>query len=187
MARCVLIETDRLKLRGWQDCDREPFASINRDPEVMRYLGPLLSLADSNASIEEQTALMASGEPAFWAVEHKSSEQLIGCIGVKRVSFNAPFTPSYEIGWRLCRAYWGQGYASEGAQAALKLAFEKWDIDKIHSFTVHANLASQAVMEKIGMKRIIDGNFKHPKLAQDDPLSGHILYLITRAEFNTVT
>ena len=96
------------------------------------------------------------------------------------MNFEARFTPSYEIGWRLARPYWGQGLATEGARAALRFAFENWDMPHIHSFTVHANKASQAVMEKIGMTRIKDGDFAHPNLALDDPLSGHVLYVIGR-------
>ena len=177
----TLIETDRIRFRAWKDRDKEPFAQMNSDPAVMTYLGPALSREASDAAIEAQIALMENGEPALWAAATVHDNNLIGCIGVKRVTFDAHFTPSYEIGWRLAQAHWGKGYATEGAKAALQFAFEKWDMPAIHSFTVHANIKAQAVMKRIGMTRIEGGDFDHPKLTKDDPLLGHVLYKIDRA------
>jgi len=154
---------------------------MNCDPDVMKYLGPAMTRQDSDAAIDRQIALMDKGEPAFWAAATVDDDALIGCIGVKRVSFEAPFTPCYEIGWRLGREHWSKGYATEGAKAALELAFNQWDMPSIHSFTVPANIKSQAVMQKIGMQRIEDGDFDHPALAKDDPLLKHVLYKIDKA------
>lgn len=176
----MLIETDRLHLRHWQDKDREPFARMNRDPNVMKYLGPALTRQDSDAAIDRQIAFMEDGEPAFWAAATLHDDALIGCIGVKRVTFEAPFTPCYEIGWRLGTEHWGKGYATEGAKAALNFAFKNWNMQIIYSFTVPANIKSQAVMQKIGMSYVEGGGFNHPALAKDDPLLRHVLYKIDR-------
>ena len=176
----ILIETDRVRLRRWEEKDKAPFAKMNADPTVMTYLGPPLTRAKSDAAIEAQLELMDKGEPAFWAAARTIDDRLIGCIGVKRVTFKAHFTPCYEIGWRLAQDHWDKGYATEGARAALQYSFLNWDMPSIHSFTVHANIKSQAVMERIGMKRIADGDFDHPALAKDDPLLGHVLYRIQR-------
>lgn len=178
----MLIETDRLRLRQWRDGDRQPFFEMNTNPNVMRYLGPALTRQASDAAIDKQIALMDAGEPAFWAAERIEGNKFMGCIGVKRVGFNAPFTPCNEIGWRLGEAYWGHGYATEGARAALRLAFGQWDMKGIYSFTVPGNIKSQAVMEKIGMERVHNGDFNHPALDRDDPLSAHVLYRINRAK-----
>ena len=97
----MIAETDRLRLRAWQESDKAPFAAMNSDPRVMKYLGPPLTHEQSDEAIVRQTVLMDKGEPAFWAVERKSDSQFIGCIGVKIVTFDAPFAPCYEIGWRL--------------------------------------------------------------------------------------
>ena len=173
----VICETERLRLRQWTDDDKAPFARMNQDPDVMKFLGTILSRSASDAAIKDQLSLMSANEPAFWAVERLGDGQFMGCIGVKRVNFQTAFTPTYEIGWRLARAFWGQGYASEGAQAALGIGFTRWGLSTIHSFRVPANKASQTVMEKIGMKRVIGGDFRHPKLSEDDPLSEHVLYI----------
>lgn len=177
----MLIETDRIILRRWQESDRLPFAQMNADPRVIEFLGPPLTPQDSSAAVDKQIALTQNGAPAFWAAARKSDNQFIGAIGVKTVNFDAPFTPCYEIGWRLAFEHWGQGYATEGAKAALQLAFRDWDMPAIYSFTVPANIRSQAIMQKIGMHRIKDGDFDHPNLAKTDPLCRHILYRIDRA------
>ena len=87
----MLIETPRLRLRQWTEKDRAPFARLNSDPEVMRFLGPVMTRKKSDAAIDAQIALTEKGEPAFWAAARKSDDQLIGCIGVKRVSFDCLF------------------------------------------------------------------------------------------------
>jgi len=177
----TLVETDRIRLRRWEEKDKAPFARMNADPAVMTFLGSPLTHAKSDAAIEAQLALMDKGEPAFWAAARLRDNKLIGCIGVKRVTFEAHFTPCYEIGWRLAQEHWGKGYATEGSSAALQYSFSNWDMPSIHSFTVHANIKSQAVMERIGMKRVKDGDFDHPALAENDPLLGHVLYKIERS------
>lgn len=178
----MLTQTDRLYLRAWQDSDREPFAALNSDPKIMKFLGPPLTRQGSDAAINAQIALMKAGGPAFWAVENRNDGRFMGCIGFKAIGFKAGFTPGYEIGWRLARQYWVRGYATEGAKAALKSAFEQWGMGEIYSFTVHQNAASQSVMNKIGMTRIRGGDFNHPSLAPDDPLSAHVLYRIDRRD-----
>jgi len=148
----------------------------------MKFLGPLLSADQNDSVINTQIDLIARGHPAFWAVERRSDHKFIGCIGVKKVGFEADFTPAYEIGWRLAHEFWGQGYAPEGAKAALAYAFEKWEMAEIYSFTVPDNKNSQSVMKKIGMTRVADGDFDHPNLSVDDPLRQHVLFRIKRSE-----
>jgi len=176
----MLIETDRIILRRWQDSDKAPFAQMNADPRVMEFLGSPLTPKKSNAAVEAQNALMDKGEPAFWAAARKIDNQFIGMIGVKAVTFAAAFAPCYEIGWRLSPDHWGRGYATEGAKAALTLAFRDWDMREIYSFTVPKNIKSQAVMQRIGMRRVKDGDFDHPNLSKIDPLLRHVLYRIDK-------
>lgn len=176
----MIIQTKRLTLRNWEETDKIPFAQLNRDPEVMTFLGGLRSKEQSSKLVDEQISIAANGKPVFWVAEHKSSGQFMGFIGVKEINFDAPFAdpkPGHEIGWRLAQKFWGQGYATEGALAALHYAFDQWRMDHIWSFTVPENLASQKVMQKIGMTKLESG-FAHPALAPDDPLSIHVLYRI---------
>ncbi len=179
----MLFETKRLTIRNWQDTDKPHFAKMGQDPEVMKYLGGLRDTAACDQAADDQMALYAKDEPAFWAAELRSSGEFMGFIGVKAINFDAPFAapnPGYEIGWRLARHFWGQGYATEGAKAALAFAFANWDMDQIWSFTVPENRASQKVMQKIGMFKVVEGDFAHPSLDKDDPLSLHVLYRAER-------
>jgi len=184
--RQMLFETSRLIGRVWKPSDKSSFARMNADPKVMEYLGGLRTTDQSDQSVDDQIALTAKGEPAFWATERKSDGAFLEFIGVKSINFDAPFAdpaPGYEIGWRLAKDYWGNGYATEGAKAALKYTFETWAMHTIYSFTVPANTPSQAVMRKIGMQRDLGGDFAHPNLHQDHPLSRHVLFRIKRSYF----
>lgn len=125
-------------------------------------------------------ALTAAGEPCFWAAERLDDGAFLGFVGVKRISFAAPFGPGYEIGWRLAAEHWGRGYASEGGRAALAHAFDALGLDEVFAFTVPPNLASQAVMRRIGMDRVDGGDFDHPSLAAGHPLRRHVLYRARR-------
>lgn len=168
--------TERLILRPWQECDREPFAALNANPEVMRYfLNPLTrEESDKMAGVIKQK--MALHGWGLWAVEEKSSGAFTGFVGLNIPSYELPFSPVIEIGWRLDKPYWGKGYAPEAARKALAIGFEQYGIDEIVAFTALENIPSQRVMEKIGMMRCEE--FDHPLVPQNHPLQRHILYRI---------
>ena len=173
-----VIQTERLILRTWKIEDADPYYQINQDPLVIEFLRGPLSMEQVNdfiAFVNKQCSQMGYG---LWAVEEKSSEKLMGFIGLDPIHWDAPFGPGVEIAWRLGSQFWGKGYATEGAKAALNYGFTHCGLNEIFSFTVPANIRSIRVMEKIGMQRDLRGDFAHPKLAADHPLSKHILYRI---------
>lgn len=179
------IETHspRLLLRAWRDADLPALAALNADSEVMRHFpAPLDSEQSAQllARIREHFDAHGFG---FWALERRDSGELIGVTGLAQVGFAAPFVPAVEIGWRLARAHWRQGYAREAARAALAVAFERLGLDQVVSFTVPANLPSQAVMRAIGMRRDESGDFLHPQLPAGHPLQPHVLYRIRREQW----
>lgn len=176
----VDIETERLLLRRWRDGDVAPFAELNADPEVMRHFPAPLTAADSLAMVDRIRGHFAEHGFGLWAVERRDEGDFIGFVGVQHVSFQARFTPAVEIGWRLARHAWGRGYATEAARAAATHAFRSLGVDEIVSFTVPANEPSWRVMERIGMVRDLQGDFAHPRLPPDDPLSLHVLYRLRR-------
>jgi RimJ/RimL family protein N-acetyltransferase len=102
---------------------------------------------------------------------------------LKDIAFTAPFTPAVEIGWRLAFEYWEQGYATEGAMAALKFGFEVLDLPEIVSIASVQNRRSRAVMERIGMHHDPKDDFDHPRVAPGHPLQKHVLYRIKRSEW----
>lgn len=118
----------------------------------------------------------------LFAVEEKETNEFLGFIGFHRATFEADFTPCIEFGWRLKKAAWGKGFATEGAAGCLQYGFTKLSFTDIYSFTAEVNTPSQNVMRKIGMKYVKD--FDHPKLKQDSILKKHVLYHINWNEFN---
>ena len=88
-----------------------------------------------------------------WVVEVRGETAFIGVVGLARISYEAHFTPGVEVAWRLARAYWGRGYASEAARAALNHGFGELALEQIVAVTVPANRRSRRVIERLGMGR----------------------------------
>ena len=172
------LQTDRLYLRRWRDEDREPFAALNADPRVVEFLPGPLTRAESDARIDRIEAHFQKHNFGLWAVEIPSVVPFAGFIGLSIPGFEASFTPCVEIGWRLAPDYWNQGYATEGAQAALAFGFMSLQLEQIVSFTVPDNLRSRRVMEKIGMVHSASEDFDHPLLPEGHRLRRHVLYRI---------
>ena len=171
-----MLETSRLRLRGWEEKDREPFRRINADVRVMEYFAAPLSAEESDAMILRNHAHMAQHGFGFFAVELRETGELIGLAGLSRVPFEAHFTPCVEIGWRLAAAHWNRGLATEAARECLRYGFEVLLLPEIVAFTVPANQRSRRVMEKLGMTRNAADDFDHPRLPEGHPLRRHVLY-----------
>ncbi|MBA4097266.1 MAG: GNAT family N-acetyltransferase [Rhodospirillum sp.] len=178
----ISLTTPRLLLRPWRDDDVEAFAAMFDDPAVMEFLRPA-DRATIEAIVGRVHAHFDRHGFGWWAAELRKTGAFIGFIGLATIPFEAHFTPAVEIGWRLASAYWGQGYATEGARASLEAAFTRLGLDDIVSITVPANARSCRVMERIGMTRDPNGDFDHPRLAEGDPLRRHLLYRINRAQW----
>ena len=178
-----VITTPRLLLRPWRSSDHESFAAMCADAEVMEFFPAVLNRDESEALIGRIEAHQREHGFCFFAAEWIGKAQFIGVIGLGHVPFQASFTPAVEIGWRLARAFWGHGLATEGARAALNYGFKNLGLDEIVSFSVPGNISSRRVMEKIGMKHDRSGDFDHPRLPEGHPLRRHVLYRLRRAEW----
>jgi RimJ/RimL family protein N-acetyltransferase len=179
----VVIQTQRLVLRPWILADREPFSRINADPRVMEFLPAPLSVNESNQLVDRIDAHFRERGFGLFAAELRQNHSFIGFIGLSVPSFHASFTPCVEIGWRLSAEHWGQGLATEGAQAIVRHAFETLGIGGLVSFTVPGNSRSRRVMEKLGMTRDPAEDFDHPGLPDGDPMRRHVLYRLGRSDF----
>lgn len=175
-----IIETERLVLRVWHDDDIEPYFAINQNAKVIEYLPGPMSIESVKDFLANQNKQQHEKGYMLWATELKQSGELIGFIGLNTVRFDAHFTPAVEIGWRLGSQFWGKGYATEGAKAALQYGFNQCQLDKIMAFTVKENLRSQKVMQRCNMKLVENGDFAHPWLDPGHRLSLHTLYQIER-------
>ena len=183
MATIIEFETSRLRLRQWQESDREPFASMNADPAVMEFFPALQSRTASDASIDAWQSQFAAQGWSNWAAEFIESSQFIGFVGLSVPRRVLPFSPCVEIGWRLARAFWGRGLATEAAQGALRVGLERLGLTEIVSFTAVGNHRSRAVMERIGMRNA-EQDFEHPGVPEGHPLRLHCLYRVSRSQWS---
>jgi ribosomal-protein-alanine N-acetyltransferase len=172
------LSTPRLKLRRWRPSDLEPFAALNADPAVMEYFPAPLSRPQSDDLVDSIEASFERYGFGPWALEVAASGEFIGFTGLAVPSFEAHFTPAVEVGWRLARPAWGQGYATEAARAALAFGFDGVGLDEVVSLAVAGNRRSRAVMERLGMRRDPADDFDHPVVVPDHPLAAHVLYRI---------
>jgi RimJ/RimL family protein N-acetyltransferase len=174
----VILATPRLRLRRWLPEDREPFATLSADPEVMEYFPAVLSCQECDEVLDRNEAHFERHGFGWWAAEHQG--KFIGSIGLAVPRFEAAFTPCVEVGWFLARPWWGQGFATEGARAALDYGFGALGLPEIVAFTVPGNLRSRRVMEKLGM--IYAQDFDHPSLPDGHPLQRHVLYRLRASD-----
>jgi ribosomal-protein-alanine N-acetyltransferase len=174
--------TARLVLRGWRPADRAPFAAMNADPEVMAHFPQALDRVETDAFMDRIEAAWAGGL-SLWALEEAATGELLGFTGLAVPRFEAHFTPAVEVGWRLRRSAWGQGYATEAATEALRYGFATRGLIEIVSFTSVTNLPSQAVMRRIGMSHDPADDFEHPLVPAGHPLRPHVLYRIDAARW----
>ena len=180
MSDVTELRTERLLLREWSDEDLDPFAALNADPEVMRFMPKLLSRDECAARIQSIREHFRDHGFGLWAVEVRNVCPFVGFVGLNIPRFEAPFMPCVEIGWRLAREAWGQGFATEAARAAVARGFDVLGLQEILSFTVPDNVRSRRVMERLGMKHDPAGDFDHPLLAEGHPLRKHVLYRLPR-------
>ena len=178
----IELVTQRLRLRQWHESDREPFAAMNADSAVMEFFPSIQSRQSSDASIDLWQSQFSSQGWSNWAVELVQSGQFIGFLGLSVPRRVLPFSPCVEIGWRLTRSSWGHGFATEGGQAALRVAFERIGLSEVVSFTTLANLRSRAVMERLGLCNALQ-DFEHPGVPEGHVLRPHCLYRITREQW----
>ena len=148
------IKTARLLLRRWRDDDVEPFAAMCSDPEVMRYIGSgaTRTRAQAQASIETYECEWEEKGYGLCAVELLEDGRFLGFTGLSEPIFLPDVMPAVEIGWRFALQSWGNGYASEAAQAALDFGHRNLGLSEIVSIYQAENHASARIIQKLGMR-----------------------------------
>ncbi len=172
-----MLRGPRVLLRPWRDDDAAEFAALNADPAVMEFLPAPLSHDEAVAMMNRMQDRLAERGWGLWCAD--IGGRCAGFVGLAAPTFDAHFTPCVEIGWRLARWAWGQGYATEGARLVLAHGFETLQLPEIVSFTTVSNVRSRAVMERLGMQRDPADDFDHPRL-RGHPLERHVLYRLRR-------
>ena len=172
-----MIRGEHVTLRQWIDADLAPFAAMSVDSEVMLHMRSPLTREESDALVERARGQIAEHGYGLWAIDVPGLG-FAGFVGLAKVPFEVPLagfeTAQHEIGWRLARAAWGHGYATEGAMLALRHGFDEAKLPQITSFAALGNRASVAVMKRIGLTH--RGDFDHPRLPPEHRSYRHLLY-----------
>jgi RimJ/RimL family protein N-acetyltransferase len=156
-----MIRTDRLTLRNWRDTDRDSFAALNADPEVMKDLGGPLDRTESDAKFARYVVAFERHGFCRWVLEDANGK-FLGYTGVMRSRQGHPLGPHADIGWRLARSAWGRGYATEAARASLRDAFERGRSREVFAYTSADNMRSQAVIKRLNMQRAPSFDYSEP-------------------------
>jgi ribosomal-protein-alanine N-acetyltransferase len=179
------LRTDRLVLRRWTDEDRQAFAQINADPEVMRYRSRTLTRQESDELIATFEACFEEHGFGQWAVERTEDHRLMGFIGLELAEEDMPFRPLVHIGWHLAFDAWHHGYATEGAQAVLQFAFDVLGLSEVVAHTTARNERSQTVMRRLGMTHDPLDDFDGPWYPAGHPNRRFVLYRLTAGDWRT--
>jgi len=172
------FKSTRLGFRNWEDGDIEPMVALNADPINMEFFEFPRTREQTCKSIEDFKTRHANGELSLYAVDRLDTNVFIGMIGFGRINFDSWISPCIEIGWRLDKAHWGMGFATEGAKACLANFWRKYPNEDVRAITALENKRSERVMIKLGMEAI--GFFEHPKVSEGHRLRKHICYEIRR-------
>ena len=181
----VVAETERLRLRTWDDDDEFRFYDLMNTPLVMRWLGGLQTPEEWSAGYQRLRAYERDFGFTFWIIERKSDGEILGFCGLKRA--NAPgaagILGEVEIGWRVREDAWGGGIAKEAATASLDLAFDRFAAPRVVAVTARRNLPSQGLMIRLGMTRREDLDFVDQRFPVDSEVNPQIVFMIERAEW----
>lgn len=172
------MKTTRLTLRQWRADDLEPWAAMNADPLVREYFPEILTREQSAASMRHFQAGLTGRGWGWWAVEVTATGEFIGMTGLDPVDEGLAFD-GVEIGWRLARAAWGHGYATEAATAVLDYGFTTLGLSEILAITTVGNARSQAVMRRLGMTHDPAEDFDDPDTPAG-PLRRSVLFRLRR-------
>lgn len=154
----MILKTSRLVLRSWRDADRTALAALNADPEVAFDLGGPLDQRQSDTKFDRYRAAFLQHGISRWVIEDGQG-QFLGYAGIMPSEPDHPLGPHVEIGWRLVRSAWGNGFASEAARAALQDGFERKGFAEVLAYTAADNERSRAVMGRLGLQRDASRDF----------------------------
>lgn len=174
-----MIETPRLRLRIPVPTDRAALHAMWADPEVMALLGPVKDAAGSDATLAKHDRYRREGL-GFWSVELIDDGAVIGFCGLKRGDAPHPIAGEVETGWLIARPYWRRGYAEEATRAAIGWGWAHFNVSRIVAITAAINGKSRALMTKIGMRHLTEGDFNHALFAVEDPRRHTVTYAINR-------
>ncbi len=171
-----IFTSHRLGFRNWKESDFSELHEINTDPAVMEYFPIIPSREDTIEFIKKMQKLFLELGYCYFAVERLDSFKFIGFIGLSTINFENNFTSNIDIGWRLKKSEWNQGFATEGAKKCIEFAFDILNLQTIVAIAPKSNWKSEIIMKKSGLSFV--KFFKHPKLKVYKELEECVLYEI---------
>ncbi|MBQ0734095.1 GNAT family N-acetyltransferase [Aquimarina celericrescens] len=169
-----IFTSQRLGFRNWTFNDLDVLTEINNDDDVMEFFPFKPSREDTQNFIYKMQETQRENGFCYFAVDILENKDFIGFIGLCKQTYLEELTPFVDIGWRLKKSIWNQGYATEGAKACLDYGFNVIGLEKIYSVAPEINKKSELIMKKIGMQRV--KTFDHPKLTNYKELLSCVLY-----------
>ncbi len=151
------LETNRLIMRPFEERDAEGLFLLDSNPDVMKYVGGVVStkIEQSQQMIEFIQKQYKENGVGRLAVIEKSTNTLIGWSGLKYLTSEINGMKNvYELGYRFLPEYWGKGYATETARAALNYAFNEIKTDMVYAMAVTENTGSNRVLQKLGFEEL---------------------------------
>ena len=180
----ILLETARLRLRASTADDLDRLFELDSDPEVMRYITfgePTPREVYQRVILPRWLAAAADPRLGYFVAEDRASGEFLGWFHLRPDRFDPG---EQELGYRLARRYWGQGYATEGAQALVDHGFRVVEAPKLSARTLAGNLRSQAVMRKCGLAWECDFAYPEDVLAgRDEAERAAVKYSLTRLDW----
>jgi RimJ/RimL family protein N-acetyltransferase len=174
-----MIETERLILRLPEPRDVPALRVMFANPEVMEDLGPVKDDEATAVALAKHDAFRGEGL-GFWVVERREDGAMVGFCGLKRGDSHNPIAGEVEAGWIIDQPYWRRGYAYEAMEASLAWGWANTDAPRIVAITSAVNSKSQNLMERLGMRRLADGDYEHPLFPEGHRLRSTVTFAIDR-------
>lgn len=178
MLKEYIFTSSRLGFRNWLTADLSAFAALNADVDVMEHFPKPLTEKETAHFIQRLQKHFDQYGYNYFATEILETGELIGFIGLAHQTYESEFTPATDIGWRLKKTAWGNGYATEGAKRCMAYAFNKIKLTQLFATCTLKNKRSENVMQKIGMTKM--GYFNHPNLKAHPAYEKCVWYQIKR-------
>lgn len=180
----VFLETERMVLRRFTAADVDNLVALDGDPEVMRFLTGGRATPRDEIEHDVPPAFLGYHERfagyGFWAAIEQGSGEFLGWFHVRPREGRPP--DEVELGYRLRRAAWGRGYASEGSRALIGKGFAELGVRRVVAETMAVNAASRRVLEKAGLRLVRTFHQPWPDPIPGDE-HGDVEYALTRAEW----
>jgi RimJ/RimL family protein N-acetyltransferase len=178
----VELETARLRLRPPTDADVDGLVALHSDPDVMRYLGPPGETAEHVRAVVLPYFLSFPAGFGYFVAQERATGAFLGWF-LFRPPRERPVPGEIELGYRLHRAAWGRGFATEGSRALVDRGFTDLGVERVVAQAMAVNRGSRRVLEKVGLRhvRTVDVAFPEPLPGSEH---GEAEYALTRAEWH---